>query len=108
MRSASERKISRFSLPRFQACQKPFSSSGRKGRAMARRGSLRAGSGPRKPLKMAEEFPFRGGMGGLIGADSTKGRDADEKARTRAKDPAPNRPHEGRENQRPARSAREG
>src|SRR5258708_38672849 len=87
MRSASERKMSCFSLPRFQTCQKPLSTSGRKGRAIARRGSLGGDSCPRKLLEMAEEFPFRGDIGGLTRADSTRCRDADRKARN--EDPAP-------------------
>src|SRR5437660_9647409 len=92
MRSASERKMSCFSLPRFQACQKPLSTSGRNGRAIARRGSLGVSSDPRKGLKMTEEFPFRGDMGGLTHADSTNCRGARRK-RARTEDPAPIGPH---------------
>src|SRR5258708_28360626 len=74
MRSASERKMSCFSLPRFQTCQKPLSTSGSKGRDIARRGSLGGDSCPRKLLEMAEEFPFRGDIGGVTRANSTKSR----------------------------------
>src|SRR5258708_33754328 len=87
MRSASERKMSCFSLPRFQTCQKPLSTSGRKGRAIARRGSLGGDSCPRKLLEMAEELPFRGEIGGFKRGDSTRCRDAGRKEKK--ENPAP-------------------